>query len=56
MLEYENVKLSKEDIKKIPHYSNLREDELDSIIEMIWQYSQIVYNAYNKLNMADGYE
>ena len=56
MIDYEKVKLSKEDIAKIPQYSRLSEDELNSIIEMIWQYSQIVYKAYNKSNKLEKYE
>ncbi len=56
MLEYENVKLSKEDIKKVSRYSELSDADLDSIIEMVWQYSIVAYNAYNKSIIVNAYE
>lgn len=56
MQEYENIKLTIEDIKKSPCYSHLNEDELESIIEMIWEYSVIAYNTYSKSNIEDAYE
>ena len=56
MQEYENVKLTKEDIRKNIRYSELSEEDLDAIIEMVWQYSIIAYNAYNKSNIVDVYE
>lgn len=49
MRDDKNVKLKIEEIKKIPQFTNLNEEDIESLIEIIWQYSAIVYKAYNNI-------
>jgi len=56
MQEYENVRIKREDIANFPPYANLNEKELESLIEIIFQYSVVAYKAYNKCNPSNEYE
>lgn len=56
MQEYEVLKLTKEEVKKCPQYSEFSDLELNSLIEIICQYSIIAYNLYNKFEDKVDYE
>jgi len=44
-------KLTKQDIINQPQFADLNEEEIETLIEFIWDYSVIVYKAFkNKLN------
>ena len=56
MQEYENIRLKREDVIKFAQYANLNEKDLESLIEIILQYSVIAHKAYNKFNTSIVYE
>lgn len=44
-------KLTKQDVINQPQFTDLNEEEIETLIEFIWDYSVIVYKAFkNKLN------
>lgn len=49
-------RLKKQDIINQPHFADLSEEEIDSLIEFIWDYSIIVYKAFEKTNSKNDYE
>jgi len=51
MTDYENVKLTKEEIIKVhPELIKYSDNDLESLIELIWQYSIITFKTFNKKN------
>ena len=41
MQDHENVKLKKEDIKKIPQFADLNEEEIESVFSFLYVLAQI---------------
>lgn len=46
MGEYENLKLTYEEIKKIKKCDNLTEEEISQITETVFQLSVLAFNSY----------